>query len=152
MTASYQAILARQKRAAKVRALVERGAVPMKQWRTQEAQRLGVSEKWAHALLYRGKYPDLSVIRLNQRVVLVVKARSMTPEPSELGVLRQKVRRVALGWLRNYGRKSTPLNESILARKLAWQILDVLDSSVQTATPIDATTPPTIYTRAKAKP
>lgn len=45
----------------------------MKQWRLEEAARLGVSEGCIMSRLYRLKqYPDLKIERINKRVVFVV--------------------------------------------------------------------------------
>lgn len=48
--------------------------IPMKQWRSEEASRLGVSEACIQNRLVRNKekyYPNLRLRRVNQRVVFV---------------------------------------------------------------------------------
>lgn len=46
-------------------------SIPMKQWRYQEALKHGVAETTIATWITRGKYPNLSVKRINKRVVFV---------------------------------------------------------------------------------
>jgi len=52
--------------------------IPFKQWRAEEAMRLGISVNTVSSRLYRdGKYPHLKLKRKNKRVVFVVNKFSL---------------------------------------------------------------------------
>jgi hypothetical protein len=48
-------------------------AIPLKQWCAEEAERCDVTPSAIYLRLMRGKYPNVQLIRRNQRVVFVEK-------------------------------------------------------------------------------